>query len=140
VIRPWLGIKGKLVTEEVRNLIALPLVSGLLIIDVDDGSPAQMIGLRAGNLDVTIEGEPWILGGDILVAVNGQDVKTSEQYAKVLRQLKAKQSIEITLFRDGTRHTISVTLGERPTLSSSSQHPKIEVPPLIPQTLPLTQF
>lgn len=98
VIRPWLGIKGKFVTDEVRNLIALPLVSGFLTIDVEDGSPAQTIGLRAGELDVTIEGEPWILGGDILVAVNGQDVKTSEQYAKVLRQLKAKQSIEPTLF------------------------------------------
>lgn len=140
VIRPWLGIKGKLVTDELRNLIALPLVSGMLIIDVDDGSPAQTIGLRAGNLDVIIEGEPWVLGGDILVAVDDQDVKTSEQYARVLRQLKAKQSIEITLFRDGTRRTISVTLGERPTPSNPSQHPKIEVPPLIPQTFPLTQF
>jgi serine protease Do len=140
VIRPWLGIKGKLVTDELRNLIALPLVSGMLIIDVDDGSPAQTIGLRAGNLDVTIEGEPWVLGGDILVAVDGQDVKTSEQYAKVLRQLKAKQAVELTLFRDGTRHTISVTLGERPTPSNPSQHPKTEVPPLIPQTFPLTQF
>ncbi|HSL02208.1 MAG TPA: trypsin-like peptidase domain-containing protein [Nitrospiraceae bacterium] len=140
VVRPWLGIKGKLVTDEVRNLIALPLVSGLLIIDVEDGSPAQTIGLRAGNLDVTIEGEPWILGGDILVAVDGQDVKSSEQYAKVLRPLKAKQTIELTLFRDGTRRTLTVTLGERPTLSNPSQHPKIEVPPLIPQTFPLTQF
>jgi len=140
VIRPWLGIKGKLVTDEVRNLIALPLVSGLLIIDVEDGSPAQTIGLRAGNLDVTIEGEPWVLGGDILVAVNGQDVKTSEQYAKVLRQLKAKESIEITLFRDGTRRTITVTLGERPTPSSPSQHPKIEVPPVVPQGLDFAPF
>jgi S1-C subfamily serine protease len=112
----------------------------MLIIDVDDGSPAQTIGLRAGNLDVIIEGEPWVLGGDILVAVNDQDVKTSEQYAKVLRQLKANQAIELTWFRDGTKHTISVTLAERPTPSNPSQHPKIEVPPLIPQTFPLTQF
>ena len=140
VIRPWLGIKGKFVTDEVRNLIALPLVSGLLILDVEDGSPAETIGLRAGDLDVTIEGEPWILGGDILVAVDGQDVKSSEQYAKVLGPLKAKQSIEITVFRDGTRHTLTVTLGERPTRSSPSQHPKIEVPPLVPQMLPFTQF
>ena len=140
VIRPWLGIKGKFVTDEVRNLIALPLVSGMLILDVEEGSPAETIGLRAGDLDVTIEGEPWILGGDILVAVNGQDVKTSEQYATVIRQLKAKQSIELTLFRDGVRHTISATLGERPVSHSPSQHPKTEVPPLIPQTLPFTQF
>ena len=107
-------------TDEVRNLIALPLVSGLLIIDVEDGSPAQTIGLRAGNLDVTIEGEPWVLGGDILVEVNGQDVKTSEQYAKVLRQLKAKESIELTLFRDGTRRTISCHAGGTPMPSSPS--------------------
>src|SRR5437867_2939344 len=140
VIRPWLGIKGKFVTDEVRNLIALPLVSGLLIIDVEDGSPAQTIGFRAGELDVTIEEEPWVLGGDILVAVNGEDVKTSEQYAKVLRQLKAKQSIDLTLFGDGTRRTLHVTLGERPTPPSPPQHPKIEVPPVVPQGLEFVPF
>jgi S1-C subfamily serine protease len=112
----------------------------LLIIDVEDGSPAQTIGLRAGELDVTIEGEPWVLGGDILVAVNGEDVKTSEQYAKVLRQLKAKQSIDLTLFRDGTRRTLNVTLGERPTPPSPPQHPKIEVPPVVPQGLEFVPF
>ena len=80
------------------------------------------------------------LGGDILVAVNGQDVKTGEQYATVLRQLKAKESIELTLFRDGTRHTLSVTLGERPTPPSPSQHPKGEVPPVVPQGLDFAPF
>ncbi|MEP6933895.1 MAG: trypsin-like peptidase domain-containing protein, partial [Nitrospirota bacterium] len=140
VIRPWLGIKGKFVTDEVRDLIALPLVSGLLIIDVEDGSPAQTIGLRAGNLDVTIEGEPWILGGDILVTVDGQDVKRSEQYAAVLRPLKANQSIEITVFRNGERRTLTVTLGERPTPSSLSQHSKIEVPPVVPQGIDFAPF
>jgi S1-C subfamily serine protease len=140
VIRPWLGIKGKLVTDEIRNLIALPLVSGLLILDVEDGSPAETIGLRAGDLDLMIEGEPWILGGDILVAVNGQDVKSSEQYAKVLGQLKAKQSVELTVFRDGLWHTMSITLGERPSPRSPIQHPKIEVPPVVPQGLELAPF
>ena len=140
VIRPWLGIKGKLVTDELQNLIALPLPSGLLIIDVDEGSPAEALGLHAGKLDVIIEGEPWVLGGDIIVAVNGQDVKTSEDYGKLFQHLKAQQLIEITVSRDGVRRTMSVTLGERPTPSGSSQHLKIEVPPLMPQTFPLTQF
>jgi S1-C subfamily serine protease len=140
VIRPWLGIKGKFVTDELRNLIALPLVSGLLIIDVEERSPAETIGLRAGQLDVTIEGEPWVLGGDILVAVNGQDVKTSEQYAKVFQQLKAKQPIELKLVRDGEYHTKFVTLDERPTPPSPPQRPKIEVPPLVPQGLEFVPF
>jgi serine protease Do len=140
VIRPWLGIKGKLVTDELQNLIALPLPSGLLIIDVEDGSPAEAIGLRAGKLDVTIEGEPWVLGGDILVAVNGQDVKTTEQYGKVFQQMKAQQLVEITVSRDGVRRTMSVTLGERPTPSGSQEHPKFEVPPVVPQGLDFVPF
>jgi len=51
----------------------------LLIMDVDDGSPEEKIGLQAGQLSVTIEGEPWVLGGDILTAVNGQTVTNTEQ-------------------------------------------------------------
>ena len=140
VIRPWLGIKGKLVTDELQNLIALPLPSGLLIIDVDDGSPAEAIGLRAGKLDITIEGEPWILGGDILVAIKGQDVKTSEQYGKVFQQLKAQQLIEITVSRDGVRRTMNVMLGERPTPSGSPEHPKFELPPIVPQRTGFVPF
>lgn len=140
VIRPWLGIKGKFVTEELRNLIALPLVSGVLILDVDEKSPAETIGLRAGTLDVTIEGEPWILGGDILVAVDGQEVKTMEQYNSVLGPLKVGQSIQLTVVRDGEYLTKSATLGERPTPPLSPQHPKFEVPLVIPQGLEVVPF
>ena len=132
VIRPWLGIKGKFVTDELRNLMALPLVDGLLIVDVEDGSPAAETGLRAGELDVTIEGEPWVLGGDIIVSINGHEVKNSEQYLKVFRQLKAKQAITLKLYRDGEAHTLDITLGERPLPPGPPQRPKIEVPPIIP--------
>ena len=140
VVRPWLGIKGKFVTDELRNLIALPLVDGLLIIDVEDGSPAADIGLLGGELDVTIEGEPWVLGGDIIVGINGQDVKNSEQYAKVFRQLKAKQAVTLKLYRDGEAHTLDVTLGERPLPPGPPQRPKIEVPPIVPQNLEFVPF
>jgi len=140
VIRPWLGIKGKFVTDELRNLIALPLVGGLLIIDVEEGSPARRVGLRAGELDVTIEGEPWVLGGDIIVSINGQDVKTSGQYAKVFKQLKAEQSVTLKVHRDGEAHTLDVTLGERPSPPGPPQRPKIEVPPVVPQKFEFVPF
>ena len=140
VVRPWLGIKGKFVTDELRNLMALPLVDGLLIVDVEEGSPAAESGLRAGELDVTIEGEPWLLGGDIIVSINGQDVKSSEQYLQVFRQLKAKQPVTLKLYRDGTPHTLDITLGERPLPPGPPQRPKIEVPPIVPQSLELVPF
>jgi serine protease Do len=133
VIRPWLDVKGKFVTEELRNLMALPLFSGLLIMDVDDGSPAEKIGLQAGQLSVTIEGEPWVLGGDILTAVNEQTVTNTEQYTKVLQALQADQMIEMPVFKDGAYHAMSVKLGERPTAPKPQHRPRIQVPPFVPQ-------
>ncbi|MBS0179675.1 MAG: trypsin-like peptidase domain-containing protein [Nitrospira sp.] len=140
VIRPWLGIKGKFVTDELRTLIALPLVDGLLVVDVEEGSPAERIGLHAGELDVVIQGEPWVLGGDIIVSVDGQDVKTSEQYAKVFQQLTAKQPIELRIVRNGDRATVLVTLEERPSPPSPVQHQKIDVPPIVPQAMGFVPF
>jgi S1-C subfamily serine protease len=123
------------VTDELRNLIALPLVGGVLIIDVDEKSPAESIGLRAGSLHVTIEGESWVLGGDILVAVDGHNVKTIEQYNSIFGPLKVGQSIQLTVARDGDYLTKSVTLGERPTPPIPPQHPNFEVPLVAPQSL-----
>ncbi|BCA56805.1 putative Serine/cysteine peptidase, trypsin-like [Nitrospira sp. KM1] len=140
IIRPWLGVKGKFVTEELRTLIALPIVDGLMVQDVEEGSPAAKIGLQAGELDVAIEGEPWVLGGDILVSVDGQDVKSVGQYTKVLQGLKADQTIELRVFRDGDYRTVSAKLGERPTPPLPQQRAKTDVPPLIPQVLPYSQF
>jgi S1-C subfamily serine protease len=140
VIRPWLGVKGKLVTDELRNLIALPLVDGLLVLDVDDGSPADKVGLRAGKLDVVIEGEPLVLGGDIITAVNEQTVRTNGQFAKVFHQLKADQPVELTIVRDGEIAIRTVMLGERPSPLNTAQHPSLDVPALVSQGIGFVPF
>lgn len=140
VIRPWLGVKGKFVTDELRNLIAMPLVDGLLVLDVEDGSPAEKIGLRAGNLDVVIEGEPWVLGGDIITAINKQGMRTNEQFAEVLHQLKADQPVDLTIVREGESFTRTVTLGERPSPPGPSQRSSFDVPPMVSQRMGFVPF
>lgn len=72
-------------------------------------------------------------GGDILTAVTGQTVTTTEQYTKVLQPLQADQMIEMTVFKDGAYHAMSVKIGERPTAPNPQQRPKIQVPPFVPQ-------
>ncbi len=140
VIRPWLGVKGKFVTDELRNLFALPLVDGLLVLDIEDGSPAEKIGLRGGKLDVVIEGEPWVLGGDIIVAINDQATQTSEQFAKVFRQLKAAQSVELTIMREGESSMRTVTLGERPSPPNQAQPPSLDALPALFQGVGFVPF
>ena len=133
VIRPWVGTGGKLVTDSVRGLIALPLAAGFLIMDVEDGSPAEQSGLRAGNLDVVIEGEPWVLGGDIILEISGRSVGTPEDYTQAISQLKIGQSAAMKVMRNGEYVMVAVTPKERTKPQQASARPPIKVPPVVPQ-------
>ena len=114
VIRPWLGIKATLLSEEVINLFTMPLAHGWLVEDIEEGSPAEKAGLLAGDLNVTIEGVPWVLGGDIIQDVNGEDVRTVQQHAKTLKKLKIGDVVELSIVRNGTPGKILATVHERP--------------------------
>lgn len=141
VVRPWLGITGRLLTDDIIDLFALPLAKGVLIAGVAKGSPAERAGLRAGDLPIVIKGEPLVLGGDILLAVNGQDLRTPEQYATLFKSLKVGQTISMKILRDGTARTVTVTLEERPAQpdqASPTRGPeKVEFRPLDWRGLPL---
>ena len=112
--RPWLGVTGQFVTDELMNLFALPLTKGLLVVDVDDGGPAAGIGLRSGTLHAIIEGQGWVLGGDIIVSVGGLPVPTSEAFVAALKSLHAGETVPVVIVRDGKRFHGSIMIGERP--------------------------
>lgn len=124
VIRPWLGIGGKLVPDELIALFAIPLVKGVLISEIAAGSPAEKAGLQTGTLPVAIKGESWLLGGDILVSVNGHEVGTPEQYLDVVKGLKVGRIVELGIMRGGRVHRISVMVEERPLWQSGTTQPK----------------
>jgi S1-C subfamily serine protease len=134
VIRPWLGITGKLVSEELRQLIALPLVKGLMIAAIAKESPAAHAGLQGGKIDVALHGEPWVLGGDILIGINEQEIRTAEQFASALKDLQVGQAVALHIVRAGTERTVIVTVDERPKsekdLRSRSGEPKSTPLPL----------
>lgn len=114
IARPWLGIGGKLFTGHMMELFALPMVSGLLVEDVEDGSPAAEAGLRSGTLNVTIEGVQWILGGDILVSGNGRPTRDAGTFRDMVKNLHPGQRVQIELLRNAQRTAKSVLLRERP--------------------------
>ena len=79
-------------------------------------------------MNVTIEGEPWVLGGDILVAVNGLQVKAPEDFVKVYQALRVGQTVQLSLMRNGSPQTITVTLEEQPRPSAAYGIPSVPEP------------
>lgn len=114
VVRPWIGISGKFVSDKVRRLFALPLTNGFLIEDVVPESPAAEADLRSGHLDVTIDGARWLLGGDILVELQGQSVRSPEALRQAYQSLRVGSNVEVAIIRDGRLARLSLEIRERP--------------------------
>ncbi len=114
VARPWLGVGGKFTTNEIRLLLKWPLAPGLLVEHVEEGSPAAEAGLRAGTLHVAIEGMPWMIGGDIIVSIQGKSIRSPEEFLKAINTLRVGETVKIEFLRDGERHQRSLVLRPRP--------------------------
>jgi S1-C subfamily serine protease len=116
VIRPWLGLQGREIDSQIISVVRIPLSPGYLIEVVYDGSPADRAGVRGGNLSVVVQGEEYLLGGDILTSIDNTPVKTHQDYLAKVKTLKPGQRTRITILRDGQRRELSLTVAERPRL------------------------
>jgi serine protease Do len=118
IIRPWLGVGGKLIRKELMEIINLPLVDGFLVETIEPGSPAQKGELHEGRLPITIAGMEFLLGGDIITEINGQPLEDEEKYEKIIHSLKVGDKLSLTLYYRGDTRTVDISLPERPILPS----------------------
>ena len=115
---PWMGVEMFDLTPDVVAIIeraggSMPLSSGVLVIEVVPGSPAEAAGLSAGNRTIIIGRTRFPVGGDIIVAVDGQPVETLEELtAYIDADKQVGDVISLTFNRDGTEMTTELTLGE----------------------------
>jgi serine protease Do len=118
VVRPWLGMQGRAIDSSVASVVRMPIVPGYLVEIVYDGSPADSAGVRGGTLAVVVQGEEYLLGGDIVTAIQGTPVRTHQDYVNKVKTLRPGQRVKVTLMRDGHSRDITLTVAERPRLPS----------------------
>jgi|Deesub1362A_J573_1020465.scaffolds.fasta_scaffold00005_117 S1-C subfamily serine protease len=111
VIRPWLGITGRDLTEELSETLGIPITSGALVIEVEPGGPAYKAGLK-GTESSPFE-EDFILG-DVIVEIAGEKISSMDDLIEVLFKKQVGERIEIKYWREGEIYTTEVILGERP--------------------------
>ena len=114
---PWLGIAGIDILPGIAEALALEGTKGVLLIEVFSGGPADQAGLRVGTSIVTIDGQNLPSDADVIVGIDGHQVRKIEDILVYLQRNKSVGDItNLEVRRDGSLHDIPLVLGERPPL------------------------
>ena len=112
VRRPALGVRTVPVSPELADEIGLPVDYGLLIIGVVSGSAADQAGLRAGTERAYLGNIPIMLGGDLIVAIDGEKIQDQDDLTQMMNNHRAGDSVKVTIYRGKKKMDVDVSLGE----------------------------
>jgi S1-C subfamily serine protease len=110
----FLGIEGKTLEPDIGRLFHLPVRSGVLVETVRPHTGAAAAGLKPATNQVTVEGESWPAGGDVIVKADGQPVPTIERLIDIIATKKPGDKIDLEVIRGTSRIHVTVKLGRRP--------------------------
>jgi S1-C subfamily serine protease len=109
---PRLGVNVALVEGDLATELGLPEEGGLLIQQVEPGTPAAAAGLRGARRVAVIGGMYELgVGGDLIMAIDGKPCDTLDALSRGLARKRAGDKVELTLFRNGRKTNVTVTLG-----------------------------
>ena len=114
VARPWLGIQGVSINEELSEGLGLGTDKGVLIIGIVRGSPADQAGLRGGRRRIIVGGMELLIGGDIITGIDGYPVTGHNELVRLISEMPVGQTITLQIYRDRRAMDMQVTLAERP--------------------------
>ena len=114
VRRAFLGVIGQEVTPAIAQLLDLPVSQGLLVYRVTPGGPAEQAGIRPGQELVLIGNEEFVIGGDLIVEVDGTPIANPQELGRYVLRKRPGDGIRMTLYRGKRRMSLDVKLGERP--------------------------
>ncbi|MBN1367266.1 MAG: trypsin-like peptidase domain-containing protein [Dehalococcoidales bacterium] len=113
----WLGISIRSLNPDLAVAMGLDANQrGALVVTIMPDSPAEAAGLQPGEEMVTINGTEHTVGGDVIIAYDGQVVKSSDGLITLLERYgTVGQTVMLTVLRDGQEIEVPITLGARPT-------------------------
>jgi S1-C subfamily serine protease len=114
VHQAFLGVDSYAVGGGLAEALDLPVQEGLLVQTVSRGGPAAQAGLHGGDRIAQLGMRRFYVGGDVIVAIDGQKTATQLDVNLVLNRKRPGDSVTVTVYRGGKKLDIPVKLGERP--------------------------
>ena len=110
--RPRLGVSVVYVAGDYADALSLPNQGGLLIQEVEAGSPSARAGLRGGREDVQIGNAQLKIGGDLIMSIDGKPIEREDAISRSLARKKSGDTVELTIYRGGRTTNVKVKLAE----------------------------
>ena len=112
---PWIGISGRDIDPDLAKVLDLNDAVGFLVVTVVPDSPASKAGLQGSENIVEKDGVQYTVGGDIILSVDGVDVrKISDILIHLQRAKTVGDEMVLEILRDGRTTNFTIELGERP--------------------------
>ncbi|HYP08909.1 MAG TPA: trypsin-like peptidase domain-containing protein [Bryobacteraceae bacterium] len=112
--RPRLGIAAAYLAGDIAVALRLPAAGGLLVQAVEPGSAADEAGIRGPRQIVLIGNMEVGVGGDLIMAIEGQQVEREDAISRALSKKRPGDKLALSIFRNGKTQTVTVTLTEDP--------------------------
>jgi putative serine protease PepD len=114
VAHAYLGVELATITSELAANVRLPVEHGVLIQRVQSGSPAAQAGLRGGTKQVVVDGESYLVGGDVITKADSQPIQSAEELRSVVTSKQPGDEIVLQVHRQNETKEVTVKLGRQP--------------------------
>src|SRR3984893_1236806 len=112
VRRPALGVRTIPISAELADEMGLPAGYGLLIVQVTPGGSAERAGLHGGTERAYLGNIPIMLGGDLIIAIDGEKVQDEQDLSQMMNNHRAGDTAKVTIYRNKKKLDVNVALGE----------------------------
>jgi S1-C subfamily serine protease len=112
VRRPTLDIVSQQIGPDIAEQIGLPADYGILVERVLPGGAAERAGLHGGTQRAYLGNTPVMLGGDLIVAFDGQEIASTQDLYAAMNARRAGDTVTVTVFRGRKRMDFKVTLSD----------------------------
>jgi S1-C subfamily serine protease len=111
----YAGVTTEPLYPQLAARLGIDAERGALVSKVEPNSPAEKAGLHAGTDRITFQGQQVETGGDVITAVNGEQVESNADLPRIVSRLNPGDEVTLDIIRDGQSQQLKITLGDRPT-------------------------